>query len=146
MRLVDPTYVYIDTNAIIQSVEASEDALLFLVENAAADLLRLFTSELTLAEVLVGPLRSQNPKLVAQYEGLLTSDDILEVVPVDRHILRRSAELRAELGNKALDSIHLATALACNCKVVVSSDRRLRIPPGSIRLASSEVTDFEDWP
>ncbi len=107
MRVGDPTAVYLDTNVVIQPIEANEEALLFLIENAAADLLCLYTSELTLAEVLVGPLKSGNGELVAQYEDMLTSDDVLEIVPIDRSVLRRSAEIQAVFGIKGYDSIHV---------------------------------------
>jgi predicted nucleic acid-binding protein len=73
MKFGDATAVYLDTNAIILSVEASEEALLFLIEKASSEPLRLHTSELTLAEILVGPLKSGNLGLVAQYEESLTS-------------------------------------------------------------------------
>lgn len=145
MELGNPRAVYLDTNFIIQSIESDGEALVFLIEKATEDLLQLYTSELTLAEVLVGPLKDGNDQLVAQYEDLLTSDEVLEVVPIDRLLLRRSAEIRATFGNKGYDSIHVATAERCGCKLFVSSDRRLRLPPGLRKLQSDHLIDFENW-
>ena len=79
MRLGTPTSAYLDANVVTQFIEGDNQKLLFLIENAASELMRLYTSELTLSEVLVGPLKSGNIRLARIYDEFLTSDEILEV-------------------------------------------------------------------
>jgi predicted nucleic acid-binding protein len=146
VRLGAPTFAYLDANVIIQFIEGEDQRLLFLIENAASELMRLYTSELTLSEVLVGPLKSGDTRVAGIYEEFLTSDEILEVVPIDRSILRHSAEIRAHLGNKTPDAIHVATALKCGCTVLVSSDERIRVPALIKRIGISQVDDLDAWP
>jgi predicted nucleic acid-binding protein len=136
---------YLDTNAVIRFIESQDSGLLFLFEQAAADVLHLVTSELTLAEVLVGPLKDGDRQLATIYETFLTGDEILEVKPVDREVLRRSAEVRATLGNKGPDAIHIATALAANCTLLFSSDQRLKLPNGLVQVELDRIHDHERW-
>ncbi|NBJ11769.1 type II toxin-antitoxin system VapC family toxin [Microvirga arsenatis] len=136
---------YLDANAVIRFVESEDDGLLFLFEQAAAGLLQLVTSELTLAEVLVGPLKDGDQKLAGIYEEFLTSDETLEIRPVDRSVLRRSAEIRATLGNKGPDAIHIATALLTECSLFFSSDQRLRLPANLKQIELTHIHDTNEW-
>jgi predicted nucleic acid-binding protein len=111
--------------------------------DAAEGLIRLYTSDFTLAELLVIPLRQSNDKLVVAYEEFFASEEIIEAVAVDRPVLRRSAEIRARLGNRAPDAIHVATAVMCDCSVFVSDDQRIRLPSGLLRLSLEQVVDRE---
>ncbi|MGQ7792068.1 type II toxin-antitoxin system VapC family toxin [Faunimonas sp. B44] len=138
--------VYLDSNLFIRHVESADDALIFLLEQAADDVLSLHASELTLAEVLVDPLRRHDRSRAALFGEILTGDDWLQVVPVSRTILVRSAEVRAALGNKLPDAIHVATAMDCSCNVLVSSDRRLRTPSEMVRVSVDAVKDLDRWP
>jgi len=137
--------VYLDANFIIRLVESEDDGVLSVVERASVGILTLFTSELTLAEVLFGPLRSVDADLAREYEGLFADTEYLEVRAVDRAILTSSARLRATLGNKLLDSIHVATALGEACTVFLSSDRRIRLPDGMMRISVEDAGDMDKW-
>jgi predicted nucleic acid-binding protein len=131
--------IYLDTNFFIRFVESEDSGLLRVVESAVSGLFELFTSELSLAEVLVGPLKFDDHALAAYYEEFLTTDDTLQVVPIDRTILRETARIRAQLGTRTPDAIHCATALKAECSVFLSSDARLRMPAGLIRVALDRV-------
>jgi predicted nucleic acid-binding protein len=137
------TAVYVDTNIIIVSVEGDDGTLLHLFTQAARGRVELRTSELTLTEVLVAPMKQGNDALVGHYEDLLGTVDLWRVVPVSRAILRQAAALQAELGNKGMDSIHLATAAEQGCRFFLSSDRRLRLPPGMTRVSAADVHKIE---
>ena len=134
---------YLDTNAIIRFVESEDEGLLFLFEKAASGQLRLITSELTLAEVLVSPLKEGDAKPAEIYEEFLTDGTSLEVRPVDRATLRKSAQIRATLGNKGPDAIHIATALLADCSILVSSDQRLRLPSGLAQVGLDHIRDLD---
>lgn len=138
--------VYLDTNAFIRFMESEETHVINLFEMAGPGIVDLYTSELTLAEVLVSPLRDDDQKLVDAYDDFIGSDETLTVVPISRNILRQSADLRAKLGGKTPDSIHVATALASSCDVFVSSDQRLRLPDGLVRIPIDKAGSTESWP
>lgn len=140
--------VYLDTNALISFFETDDSPIVFLFEQAAAGLVGLFTSELTLAEILVDPLRNHEDALADVYEEFLRTgdDDGFTVVPVSREILMVSARLRADWRGKIPDSIHVATALAFECGIVVSSDQRLRLPSGMTRIDVEKADDLDRWP
>ena len=137
-------FFYCDTNVFIQMGERSDDDLQRFVERVAASDSRLVTSEITLAEVLVKPKQQGRDDLSAFYEDLLVTRPLLEVVPISRPILRRSAVLRASDGaTKLPDAIHVATAIESACKWMISSDRRLRVPFPIRLLAIDQITGIE---
>ncbi|ODT52424.1 MAG: hypothetical protein ABS59_09035 [Methylobacterium sp. SCN 67-24] len=129
-----PFLAYLDANAIIQFIEVDGTPFASLMRHVEAGALYLFTSELTLAEVLVKPLRDELVALIELYERLLTGSEKLAVLPVTRAVLRSSAEVRANAGNKGPDAIHIATALSASCNLFISSDARLRLPSSMTRL------------
>jgi predicted nucleic acid-binding protein len=122
------TRLYLDTNVIIYAAEgtaalpASLKGALLRVD---AGQLSAVTSELTLAEVLVKPLRDQDAAMIQRYESRLTSGPSLTVAPVSRGILARAAELRAgQTSLKLPDAIHAATALLHGCTTFLTNDAR----------------------
>ena len=88
----------------------------------------LNTSEITLSEVLVGPLRRADHDLLERYRLLFRHAEIIQLVPVTRAILERAAELRAVSAMRLPDAIHVATALATGCQIVLSQDKRVFVP------------------
>ncbi len=130
------TRVYLDANIVIYFVEDFPE-----YRARIADLFRaivdtdavLVSSELTLAEVLVQPLRNRQDDIVQEYETFLTGGDI-ELIPVSRAVLRRAAVLRAELRMKMPDAIHVASAAANGCSLFVSNDDGIRLPTGIASL------------
>lgn len=92
--------------------------------------LRAVTSELTLLEVLVVPYRVGHETLAADYESLLTQSRGLDLVPLDRPLLRAAARLRAATSVKTPDAIQLAAALVTGCTAFVTNDRALPSLPG----------------
>lgn len=128
--------VYLDTNPIIYLTEgnaafkASITNLFAEFERAEA---RLITSELTLTEALVLPLRQGDVELVAVYERLF--DELIEALPVSREVLIMAARLRADTSTlRTPDAIHLATAMLANADAFLSSDQGIKTVPGSMHL------------
>ena len=127
--------VYLDANIVIYFVEAFPD-----YQARIADLFRaivaadavLVSSELTLAEVLVQPLRHRQTAIVQEYETFLTSE--IELAPISREVLRQAAQLRADLRMKMPDAIHVATAALAGCTLFVSNDAGIRLPAGVASL------------
>ena len=100
--------------AILQSIEAMK--------------IHAFTSELTLAEVLVRPLKDQKSGIAAIYEDLIQSQFDLRVEPVSRDILLSAAKLRAMSGCRLPDAIHIATAQKCASEFLFTADKSLKVP------------------
>ncbi|MBS9478349.1 type II toxin-antitoxin system VapC family toxin [Ancylobacter radicis] len=122
---------YFDTNALIQAVETSgpdADTLRKALKHAATTNLGSVTSELSLSEVLVRPIRERDIPLIAAYSGLLAGaeGDQLQTLPITRDVLTRAARIRAASpALKLPDAIHLATAELSGCTQIISSDKRL---------------------
>lgn len=133
--------VYIDTQIIIYTIEANPTYLNLLqplwLQFQAGDI-DLVTSELTLMEVLIFPLRQSNSALVNDYQQLLENSDI-QLAPIQRSILRGAADLRTTTSLKTPDAIHGATALAENCTVFLSNDRAFRNLPNLSVILLDEV-------
>lgn len=136
--------IYVDANAIIRIFEGadrSQTLLRSIWRASAAD--GFATSELTFAEVLVGPLRTLRDaagqdvtaELLQAYEAAFDADSTMLVLPVDRQALRHAAELRAEHRSLKLpDAIHLAAALDLGCSIVVTDDTKLSAVGGRLGL------------
>ncbi len=116
--------VYLDTAPIIYSVEKHHDywqILISLWNALKAKEIEVFTSQLTLLETLIQPIRQNNQPLVAAYESLLTKTDVkLELINLA--VLRQAADLRAAQNLKTPDAIHASTAIAANCSYFVTND------------------------
>jgi predicted nucleic acid-binding protein len=129
--------VYVDANILIYIVEGNKalaSDLKQIVEALDAGVLQAVTSELTLAEVLIGPLRQRDPVLAETYRSLLRSSRVIRTVPVSAAILERSAAIRCNSMTSLPDAIHLATAELAGCKYVLTEDRQLRVPPPLLAL------------
>jgi predicted nucleic acid-binding protein len=134
----DGDRIYLDANALIALVEGRNSALATLVSSARAGRVRVISSMLTLAEVLVGPLRSGDDGLAASYERFFGEASFLMAEPVTTEILLRAARIRAATSNRLADAIHVATAESAGCAHFLSADRRLRVFPPMV------LVDFDD--
>ena len=85
------------------------------------------TSEMTLLETLIHPLRNQNQQLAQEYEAILTQSRNLHLIELTIPLLRIAAQLRADTGMKTPDALQIAAALSMTCPVFVTNDRQL--PP-----------------
>lgn len=134
--------LYLDTNVFIAMAEgatALSGKLYDFVRSQRPGHNFLFTSELSLAELLVYPLRHQEKGLVRLYDGWLTSGGWSTVVSISRPILLKAAYLRAQYATiKLPDAIHLSTAIEAGCTHFLTADKRLpeRI---SLRADAEEI-------
>jgi predicted nucleic acid-binding protein len=144
--------LYLDTIVIIFAVEEGNPWAPVLRNLFAAiddRAVHAFASELTLAEVLAKPLAVGAADLVSKYNQVLAVDSIIGVVPINREILRTSAELQARLGIRLADAIHLATAKQAACDFVRTNDRNLGHKMGTqfkwLSIADLSVPPSSDY-
>ena len=134
---------YFDTNVFIYAIEGYPaytpllNVVYGLLESGETE---AATSEITLAEVLVKPLRDGNPALAGRYQDALQTSAGLTIIPVSRAILVEAAGIRAQRATIPLpDAIHIATAQAAGCQTLLTNDARLMAAPGLQVLLLSEL-------
>jgi predicted nucleic acid-binding protein len=120
--------VYIDTMTLIYTVERYP-AYLPLLEPmwqiAQTGSIEIVSSELTLMEALVGPLRSGNTILKNAFEQALLGTN-MRLIPITQAILREAARLRATTRLRTPDALHAATAQQTGCALFVTNDAGFR--------------------
>lgn len=83
---------------------------------------KAIVSELTLMELITGPLKLGRQDIADEYETLLTHYPNLTLAPVTRAILLDAAQIRSLYGIRTPDAIHLATAKECGATLMVTND------------------------
>ena len=130
--------IYFDTAPIIYSVEKHPvywPVLETFWKVSDSEQFQLVSSELTLLETQVQPVRDGKHELAAAYKAFL-SDFLLN--PITLAILQTATELRAHQNFKTSDAIHAATALETHCDYLVANDTGFR------RLENIEVVILSD--
>jgi predicted nucleic acid-binding protein len=131
--------VFLDANPVIDLIEqpvrfgpkitARVTALLASGE-------RLAVSDLVRMECQVGPLRANDPVLLAQYVRFFQSPDV-SVLAVSPAVCDRAARIRAQYGFKPLDALHLAAAAEYGCSLLITNDAQLRrFPDVTVEILS----------
>lgn len=127
--------VLVDTAPIIYTLEgnarfARRFAPLF-QRHAAGELLLAVTT-VTIAEVLVGPLRAGEEGLARRYRAAL---EAWQVVELTADIAESAARLRGAHGLKLPDAVQVASALAIGADALVTHDRDFA-PVRGLRILS----------
>jgi predicted nucleic acid-binding protein len=121
--LVLPTsgIAYLDANCFIYSIERIDpyQAILdALWRTVSVGQVKIVTSELTLLEVLVKPLKIGD----AITATILQRTPDVQMMPITQPVLEEAANLRATLNLRTPDAIHAATALLNGCELFVTND------------------------
>jgi predicted nucleic acid-binding protein len=125
--------VYLDANGFIYSVERIDpyrSMLDTLWRTVGTRQITVVTSELTLLEVLVKPLQVGDAPTATLFRTVLQHLPEVRMLPITQPILEEAAQLRATLGLRTPDAIHMATALLHSCGLVVTNDSAFRRIPG----------------
>ena len=121
--------VYLDANCFIYSVERIDpyQAILdVLWRTVSVGQLKIVTSELTLLEVLVKPLRIGDAITATTFRTVLQHTPDVQMMPITQPVLEEAANLRATLNLRTPDAIHAATALLNRCGLFVTNDNGFR--------------------
>ena len=120
---------YLDANCFIYSVERIDPyrgILDTLWQAVSAGQFTVITSELTLLEVLVKPLKVGDAATAARFRTVLQRSPDVRMLPITQSILEEAANLRATMSFKTPDALHAATALLHDCELFVSNDNAFR--------------------
>ena len=120
---------YLDSNVFIYALKGAEPFgtplrnLFKMMDDARIESI---SSELVLAEVLVGPFRNRNLEEERQCRRFLRPRRGLKLCSVSSEILEQSARLRAQHSRlRTPDAIHLATAELTRCEIFLTNDLKL---------------------
>ena len=83
----------------------------------------LFTSAITLGEILVKPIQKQDAKAVAYYQKLIATTAV--VIPFEEKAALAYARLRADRSLRPPDTIQLACAATAGTDLFITNDVRL---------------------
>lgn len=119
---------YIETAPLIYYIEANPtyidrmDAIITGFDHAQTP---VFSSAITLAEVLVHPMRSGNAKLAQTYRDILLHSEHFRLLPITGRVAEIAADLRARYSVRTPDALHLAAALDSRCDAFLTNDVQL---------------------
>jgi predicted nucleic acid-binding protein len=137
LTLPDSGVVYADAQIFIYSLEAHPTfgpLCTALWDSVQAGRLRVVTSELTVMETLVFPLRAGDAQAASDYEQFFEEPGIV-LVPISAVVLREAAQLRAAYRSlRTPDAIHAATALQSSAATFLTNDKSLRQVAGLATL------------
>ncbi len=119
--------VYLDSLVIIYFLDHDGHfqirAANWIAEASAAGIV-LAVSDLTRFECRVKPIRNKDSARLADFDGFFAQPDI-QLVSLPAVVFDRAAEIRADFGFHAADSIHLAAAIEARCDQFLTNDVRL---------------------
>ena len=101
--------------------------------------LRVITSMLTLLEVMVAPIKRNDPQLAAKYRKLLLKTRDLSTITLTQSIAEEAARVRAVYNLFTADAIHVATALNARAPFFLTNDKRLSSVSGVKVLVVSDL-------
>lgn len=134
--------VYFDTNCfiyVVEGIERHRPVLEPLMNAVAAGDITGVTGEITLAEVLVKPLREQLAQQVLLYKQMLADRQPFMLVPITQAIWESAASLRALMPVRLPDAVHLAAARQSGCRLFVTNDAAIR-PQPDLEILHIETT------
>ena len=118
--------VYLDANTIIYAVELAhqfpslQDGLLRPLDGQE---FTAVSSEITLAETIIGPRRAGNAVNEQLFRAFLTPSSNFHLQPITLAVVEKLIDLRAQYALKIPDAIHVATGILAGCDLFVIADR-----------------------
>ena len=92
--------LYVDTNVFIYSIEGEakkKKAIEYFFMSVSSKINTIVTSELTIAECLIKPIRDGNIDLENLYLDILTDDENIDLKMINLNILVLAARIRAKI-------------------------------------------------
>ena len=102
--------------------------------------MNVVTSELTLLECLVKPLRDGDQLLEQVYGDLLVGANEVRLMPIELPIIERAARIRSATGLGPPDAFHAASALGAGVALFLTNDPRFLRVEGLPAAILGEMT------
>lgn len=142
-KLQETTRLYLDTNIFIYFLEGDQrynDAVEQVFRCCEEFNIAVFTSEITIAECLIGPYKKKSVELIQKYESFFEkTGDAISIVPVESSILWDAPNIAVQYGLKLIDAVHVTTAFSCGCDGFVTNDNG--IGPFENKMITVNLTD-----
>lgn len=125
--------IYLDANIFIylhERLDEYAELLDALTEKFDSGKSQALTSELSLLEILVKPIKDKREDLQQIYKSAFSSEGSLTVCAINRPVLVKAAEIRADGNLKLPDAIHASTAIIEQCDAFLSRDQDYKKVPG----------------
>ncbi len=137
--------IFLDTNFFIYMIQDEgplSERTNYLLQAFMSRRDEIFTSVMTLGELLVKPTRAGNIQLVKEYRQILHGLGI-RVLPFVEEATEVFAHIRATSNTKPPDAIQLATAAVPGCDLFLTNDQRLT----ELKVRGIQfITSFEKAP
>lgn len=90
---------------------------------------QIYTSDLTLAEILVKPFQLGKKDLQGLYKNIFCDSKLVNCISINQEILIKAASIKAEYKFKLPDAIHLSSTLSSRCTYFITNDIQLQNYP-----------------
>ena len=121
--------VYIDANVFIFFLDGTprlREPAAAVLAAARAGAFQAFTGHAAVAEVMVGPYRLGDPMVIRGARDFFRQPRFVTLVDHPPETFDDAAMLRGTLDMPFIDALHLATAAAHGCDVVITHDARMK--------------------
>jgi uncharacterized protein len=140
IKLVEPTEikginklrgsrVYFDVNPIIYFIEQNTqfaEAVTPVFEMIGDGSIVAYTSELSLTEILIKPIRDNLNQVIQAHKELLLDPELFTLISLNQDTFLLAAELGGKLSMRTPDAIHMASAIESKCKYFVTNDKGIK--------------------
>jgi predicted nucleic acid-binding protein len=123
----NPTYLPL-TRELLSSIELGER--------------KGVTSAITLMEIIVKPLALGQIDVARKYEAMLVNFPNLDIVDLDRDVIRQAARLRAEYRIRPPDALQVGASLLYGADVFITNDGLLKRLQDKLEVIT--LDDFVD--
>lgn len=86
------------------------------------------TSTITLMEIIIKPLALRRQDVARKCEALLVDFPNLDIVDLDRDVIRQAARLRVDYRIRPPDALQASTSLLYGAEVFITNGGRLKRP------------------
>jgi predicted nucleic acid-binding protein len=140
IKLVEPTEikginklrgsrVYFDVNPIIYFIEQNTqfaELVTPVFEMIGDGSILAFTSELSLTEVLIKPIRDNRIQVIQTHKELLLDPELFTLISPNQDTFLLAAQLGGKLSMRTPDAIHMACAIESKCKYFITNDKGIK--------------------
>ena len=128
LTLPDHGPIYMDAGGFIYSVGRIEPYRTLMEpmwQQAKTGQFVIVTSELSVMETIIKPLRDGDEMLQKLFRDLLNSNEV-RLAPATRALWEAAAEIRATLNLRTPDALHAATSIQEGCTLFITNDSVFR--------------------